>query len=209
MTDPFSKEEEEQLGWYFEQYLYFPDKGATAQLVAATVPRYGESLFRQLFAEPEAYSRYKEALQSGIAELRFEVAGLPQFHGLHWEALKDPKLPDAFVLHTTMVRKNLTPQTLQARVKDSPTINVLLIVARPHGRLDVGYRTISRPLVECLRQEGQPRNSGSGRRPSSTTTRRWRSRSSSKTAIPRLRLTTNWGSWPTNSSSGRGRENTS
>ena len=152
VTDPFSKEEEDLLGWYFEEYVVFPDKNATAQQAAASVPRYGESLFRQLFASPDAYARYKEALQTGITELRFEVAGLPQFHGLHWEALKDPKLPDAFVLHTTMVRKNLVPQTLQARVKDSPTINVLLIVARPHGRFDVGYRTISRPLVECLRQ---------------------------------------------------------
>ena len=72
MTDPFSKEEEDLLAWYFEEYVVFPNKNATAQQAAATVPRYGESLFRQLFASPDAYSRYKEALLSGITGLLFK-----------------------------------------------------------------------------------------------------------------------------------------
>src|SRR5271157_4282954 len=153
IADPFSKEDEARLEWYFEEHLRMPFvHRVRAQEAAASVSRYGEHLFRQVFADPDAYFRYKEALQQGIGTLRFEVAGSPQFHALHWEALKDPELPEAFVLRAPMVRKNLVPQTVQARVKDSPTVNVLLIVARPHGRFDVGYRTISRPLVECLRQ---------------------------------------------------------
>src|SRR5208337_3503777 len=72
VTDPFSQEEEDLLGWYFEEYVIFPDKNATAQQAAASVLRYGESLFRQLFASPDAYARYKEALQTGITEMRFE-----------------------------------------------------------------------------------------------------------------------------------------
>jgi len=147
VTDPFSKEEDALLEWYFEQCLNFPDKNATAQQAAASVPRYGESLFRQLFAEPEAYARYKEALQAGnrdaIRGRRIAAVSRPPLGGA-----ERSKLPDAFVLHTTMVRKNLVPQSLQARVKDSPTINVLLIVARPHGCFDVGYRTISKPLAD-------------------------------------------------------------
>src|SRR5437667_8467845 len=55
-------------------------------------------------------------------------------------------------LYGTMVRKNRVPQTLKATVRPSPTINLLLVVARPSGKADVGYRTISRPLVETLRQ---------------------------------------------------------
>ena len=43
-------------------------------------------------------------------------------------------------------------QPVKAKVSPSPTINVLLVTARPMGRSDVGYRTISRPLVETLRQ---------------------------------------------------------
>ena len=153
IADPFSKEDEALLEWYFEEHLRAPFlHRVRAQEAAASVSRYGESLFRQLFSDPDAYFHYKEALQQGIGTLRFEIAGSPPFHALHWEALKDPELPEAFALRAPMVRKNLVPQTVPAHVHLSPVINVLLIVARPRGRFDVGYRTISRPLVESLRR---------------------------------------------------------
>jgi tetratricopeptide (TPR) repeat protein len=47
-------------------------------------------------------------------------------------------------LHFNSRYQAITPQI-------SPTLNVLLIVARPNGRNDVAYRTISRPLVEMVR----------------------------------------------------------
>jgi len=84
--------------------------------------------------------------------VRFAIAGSPEFHRLHWEALKDPALPRAFALETTMVRQKLRPQTMRATVRSAPTVRILVVVARPRGRTDVGYRTISRPLVESLRQ---------------------------------------------------------
>ena len=37
-----------------------------------------------------------------------------------------------------------------------PTLNILLVTARPFGRGDVGYRTISRPLLDALRQGSVP-----------------------------------------------------
>jgi hypothetical protein len=64
------------------------------------------------------------------------------------EALKDPKLP--LVMQATMVRKNLKPAPVKAIMRPSATINVLVVTARPSGKQDVGYRTISRPLVEQL-----------------------------------------------------------
>ncbi|HEU4760511.1 MAG TPA: CHAT domain-containing protein, partial [Dehalococcoidia bacterium] len=88
----------------------------------------------------------------GPSDLRFAIAGSPAFHQLHWEALKDPALPRAFALEAPMVRKNLNPPVLPADVRSSPTINLLIVIARPRGRGDVGYRTISRPLVEALQQ---------------------------------------------------------
>ena len=38
----------------------------------------------------------------------------------------------------------------------SPTINLLVVTARPFGKGDVGYRTISQPLVETLRKAKLP-----------------------------------------------------
>ncbi len=155
--DPFTEEEEKRLEWYFEEHLQFPfTNQVLATTIAASIPTYGEALFKQVFADPEAYVTYKHCLQAGLNKIQFEIAGSPEFHRWHWEALKDPKLPRPLVLSATMVRKNLKPQVLPATVRPSPTINLLIVSARPFGKSDVGYRTISRPLVEGLRQAGLP-----------------------------------------------------
>ncbi len=99
---------------------------------------------------------YKELVQAGLPTVQIEIAGSPAFQSLHWEALKDPDLPTPLSLQATMVRKNLRPSTIQARLRPSPTINLLIVTARPSGGQDVGYRTISRPLVELLRQTDLP-----------------------------------------------------
>ena len=70
--------------------------------------------------------------------------------------MKDPELPRAFALEGPVVRKNLRPRPVEADLRPSPTINILVVTARPGGARDVGYRTISRPLVESLQQAHVP-----------------------------------------------------
>lgn len=155
--DPFSQEQEDELEWYFEEHLRFPfTYQKKAQRAAASIQEYGENLFNQIFADRQAYSAYKGCLQAGLTTLQIEIAGSPAFHTLHWEALKDPDLPHPLSLQATMVRKNLVTSPIQASVRPSPTINLLIVTARPSGGQDVGYRTISRPMVEALRQAGIP-----------------------------------------------------
>ena len=155
---PFGEQEEAQLEWYFEQHLRFPFtnqvKAATA---AASIATYGQALFKQVLGDnADAYADYRAATRAGLATLTFEIAGSPTFQSLHWEALWDPKLPQPFALQSTFIRRNLQPQVMRARVRESPTINVLVVTARPGLGRDVGYRTISRPLVAALRQAGTP-----------------------------------------------------
>ena len=157
VSDPFDEGQEERLEWYFEQHLRFPfTRQVDAQQAAASITAYGEALFEQVFAERQAYARYQQALQAGLETLSIEIAGAPEFHALHWEALKDPDLPQPLALQAPVVRRNLAPQTVRAGVRPSPTVNLLVVTARPGGREDVGYRTISRPLVEALRQADTP-----------------------------------------------------
>ncbi|MFN8467953.1 MAG: tetratricopeptide repeat protein [Caldilineaceae bacterium] len=153
LSDPFTEKEEQRLEWYFEKHLKFPfvDKVKAGE-AAASVTTYGHALFEQLFGERRVYGRYAEARQRGVETLCFEVVGSPEFHRLHWEALKDPDLPQPFALQASFVRRNFQPQVIRAELRPSPTINLLVVTARPYGRGDVGYRTISRPLVNALRQ---------------------------------------------------------
>ncbi len=157
LTPPFNEQAEKQLEWYFEDHLRFPfTNQVRAQTTAESIKPYGETLFNQLFDDRRAYARYKTALQGGIANLAFEIAGSPEFQQYHWEALKDPDLPQPFALQSSFVRRNLSPREIEANVRTSPTINVLVVTARPGVARDVGYRTIARPLVESLRQAAVP-----------------------------------------------------
>jgi len=158
INNPFVQEEGDQLAWYFERYLRFPfTDQVKAREAAGSIARYGESLFKRVFEENHnVYARYKAAVQAGLSTVQFEIAGSPLFHTLHWEALKDPEIRLPLALQATMVRKNLNPSTIEASVRPSPTIKLLIVTARPSGRSDVGYRTISRPLVEALRQANLP-----------------------------------------------------
>ncbi len=158
ISDPFSPEEEKLLEWYFEDHLQFPFlEQVKAQQAAGSVKTYGEKPFQQIFGEqPKAYLAYMNARQQGVNSLQLEIAGSPKFHSLHWEALKDPELQSPLALQATMVRKNVQDQIMPASVQPSPTINVLVITARPFGKGDVGYRTISQPLVETLRKAKLP-----------------------------------------------------
>lgn len=85
-----------------------------ARDAAASIKTYGEGLFRQVFAAPQAYAAYKQKLQAGIGSLRFEIQGSPEFNRLHWEALKDPDLPRAFALEAVMLRRSMVPPSLPA-----------------------------------------------------------------------------------------------
>src|SRR5579859_7642817 len=158
VSDPFSDEEEKELAWYFEEHLEFPfTKKVRAQQAAQSILTYGEKLFNQVFLQnDDARFEYRTARQAGLNDAQIEIEGTPRFHALHWEALKDPEVREPLVLQATMVRKNLEPSAIQSQVRPSPTINLLVVVARPSGTRDVGYRTISRPLVEALRQTNIP-----------------------------------------------------
>jgi len=151
VSDPYSHQEEDDLEWYFEAHLRAPfAEEIRAEKVARSLSAYGEALFNQLFVDRRAFAQYRQTLATGVENISFEIAGSPPFHRLHWEALKDPALPHPLILHCSMVRRNLFPQPIEVTPRSSSTINLLVVTARPAGERDVGYRTISRPLVEAL-----------------------------------------------------------
>lgn len=149
VTPPFDQDEEKTLGWYFEQHLRFPMLDtAKAERAAASVETYGHRLFEQLFADRRAFTAYERWLQAGPQGIR--IAGSAAFHALHWEALKDPARPRALALDHPVLRAT-THGTIDAfDPPQTPQLNLLVVTARPGGRRDVGYRTISRPLLDGL-----------------------------------------------------------
>ena len=158
ISDPFSEQQERQLEWYFEEHLLFPFKDQVkAEQCAKSIAEYGEILFKQVFrANDDIYVEYRDCTRNGLTNVQIEIVGEPSFHRWHWESLKDPKSDKPLVLQATFIRKNLKPQNTKIVLRQSTTINILIVVARPSGKRDVGYRTISRPMVEALRTANVP-----------------------------------------------------
>ncbi len=97
--------------------------------------------------------RQRELSFDGI---RVEVTGSAAFQLLHWEALRDPELDEPLAVRLPVTRRvTLVPSKFELPA-GQPTLNILLVTARPFGRSDVGYRTISRPLLDALRQASVP-----------------------------------------------------
>ena len=151
IKNPFDVQKEEQLDWYFEKWLRFPfvDK-VKAENTAHLILDYGDSLFEQVFDAKQAFAKYREGFLKDPRNIRVEIEGSPAFHSLHWECLRDPDTNFTFAIDGVLIRKPQEAQVIEADFEEAPAINLLLVTARPSGKYDVGYRTISRPLVEML-----------------------------------------------------------
>jgi tetratricopeptide (TPR) repeat protein len=155
-TPLISAVDEAKWEWYFEQWLQYPMLDTTrAEQVAASIRDYGESLFDQVFSDRRAFADYSR-LRDDLGTLRFEIEGSnPEFQALHWEALCDRDLPRPLAVDCVMVRKSTLPTPVMAGVNPSPTLNLLMVTARPFKE-DVAYRVVSRPLIEAIANSQLP-----------------------------------------------------
>ncbi len=158
VTDPFTNQEEKQLEWYFEEWLVFPTLDTDkAQKAANSVQNYGENLFKQVFqSNLNAYGEYRD-LRKQLSQLQIIIESQsPEFQALHWEALKDPDFPRPFSIDCIISRQRRGATVVPVQMATYPTINLLVVIARPNEESDVNYRTISRPLVELVNSSEIP-----------------------------------------------------
>jgi GTPase SAR1 family protein len=157
ITDPFTPQEERELEWYFEEWLVYPIVDTVkAERAKNSVKTYGEKLFDQVFQDRKAYSKYQQ-LKNNLGQLQIEIVSkTPEFQALHWEALRDPDFPRPLAIDCVMLRKSVNSAVGSVNLPPSSVINLLVVVARPDEEKDVGYRTISRPMLELI-ENGQLR----------------------------------------------------
>lgn len=150
---------ERLLAWYFEENLRYPflDKDrerAAVELLAV----YGTELGAQLFgSDRECESEFRRARDVGFGGVCLELVGGVDFHRLHWEAMRDSSARGAALgAGVPIVRRVANiPDGFEVE-RGGVALNVLVVTARPKGAGDVGYRTISRPLLAALRQASVP-----------------------------------------------------
>jgi tetratricopeptide (TPR) repeat protein len=156
VCNPGTAAGEKLLAWYFEEHLRFPflDKDLERQ-AADQLVEYGRALFGQVLAAAASHD-YRRLRDRAFDGCRLEVTGSAAFHLLHWEALRDPDLDAPLAVRLPITRRIARQPSMFELPPERPSLNILLMTARPFGRGDVGYRTISRPLLDAMRQSSQP-----------------------------------------------------
>lgn len=154
LPNPHDKKTDKLLETYFEEYIRKPYDDIPIQDVPKAIEQYGINLFQQLFVD-EANFHYRTILREVSPEnMLFEIIGqTPAFQSIYWESLKDPQLALPLAVQGAIFRrKNTKSKTVRAVVNPSPTINLLIVTARPNEERDVNYRTIQRPLIDLIQQ---------------------------------------------------------
>jgi hypothetical protein len=144
-------DQEERLRWYFEEHMHSPFTDIQRrQRAEQSIGYYGEALFTSLFADTGALVEWRN-LAAGTGKIQFQVISTdPGFHALHWEALKDPKESKPLCLQGIDIIHISGKPALPYLVEDSDCLNLLMVTARPFGKRDIEYRTITRPVVEMI-----------------------------------------------------------
>jgi tetratricopeptide (TPR) repeat protein len=147
---------EAHLAWYFEKHLRYPflDKDLESAAVRR-IAAYGEALFAQVFGGEGSHD-YRSMRDRAFDRCRVEVTGSAALHQLHWETLRDPTLGVPLAVRLPVTRRVSALGSKFQPPSGRPTVNILVVTARPDGPQDIGYRTISRPLLDTLRVAGSP-----------------------------------------------------
>ena len=139
----------EDLRWYLEDYLRAPfgvweERGPHIQ---AGLAGWGETVFASVFGSGPARDAYQRARDHGL-ELVFRSAE-PALLGLPWELMRDGGGPVALGLGGVSRAVPVADLTRPA-VTPGGRLRVLMVISRPAGIRDVGFRMVARPMLERL-----------------------------------------------------------
>ena len=149
LTWPLDEVVLEDLRWYLEDYLRAPFgvwEGRGPQ-IKGRLAGWGESVFAAVFSSGPTREAYRWARDHHL-ELVFRSAE-PTWLGLPWELMRDGVGPTA--LRLAGVNRALPVADLPSTAAiPGGRLRVLMVISRPAGVGDVGYRMIARPLLERL-----------------------------------------------------------
>jgi tetratricopeptide (TPR) repeat protein len=149
-----------ELGWYLEDFLDHPFDANIdrAQRAENKLKRWGTQAFEALFDTRQTGQWYGAAVGAGLDQLHLRISSDdPAVLSWPWEALHDPQhgfLALGCHIERRLNRDIADPRDLPESLS-TDRVNVLLVVARPYDA-DVKYRSISRPLVELVKDKHLP-----------------------------------------------------
>jgi tetratricopeptide (TPR) repeat protein len=139
----------EDLRWYLEDYLQAPfgvweDRGPRIQ---SQLAGWGELMLGSLLGDSPARDVYQKARERSL-EVVIQ-SDMPNLLGLPWELMRDSA--GAVALGAGGLSRSI-PAAGRTGTLAVPggRVRVLMVISRPAGTDDVGYRMVARPLLERL-----------------------------------------------------------
>ena len=145
----------EDLRWYLEDYLQYPQDPAPAiaRRVEERMAEIGTELFRAVFQASDDTRDLWAEVRNRLPDTRVEiVTGVSEDNTIPWELLRDPETDTPLALSA---RSFVRAQPGQARRPHLPEgerdkIRILLVICRPMGDEDVPFRSVASRLIKGL-----------------------------------------------------------
>jgi tetratricopeptide (TPR) repeat protein len=150
-----SSQDEEDLRWYLEDYLQYPQEPAPAiaRRIEGRLVDLGTELFRAVFQASDDARDLWAGMRNRLPDTRVEiVTGVAEASAIPWELLRDPKTDSPLALSArSFVRAHPSAALHPYLPKEEPDkIRILLVICRPQGDDDVPFRSVASRLIKGL-----------------------------------------------------------
>ena len=147
---------EKDLIWYTRKWQGNPKNKKKAKRIEADMKKWGESVFKNLFENPEdsvSASIFEEAVAVGLDNCELVIiSSEPGAFNFPWELLRSPELGFLVpqmrglcrALEPTMVRPHARPHS-------NSCLHILFVLSRPTNQTDLPPGIYARPFMRQLR----------------------------------------------------------
>ncbi len=148
------------LQWYLEKFLEYPfdPDDETAERILDRLKSWGKDAFKTLFTTGEAVHWFRDAENKGLKNLSLVISSDdPRVLSYPWEALIHDG--SGFLAQQCRIERRMNDVGTSHKLPEKlarDVINILLLIPRPLGSLDVKYRSLSHPLVDLIKKENLP-----------------------------------------------------
>ncbi len=154
-----TEQEQEDLRWYLEDYLIYPESSEDVQVaqIEDMMRTRGEELYQKVLASNLDTQQIWFSIRPQLATLRIEIStGITEAASIPWELMRDPQSDSALAVRVqAFVRVHSQPNIPFVPVPPSQDgrIRLLYVVCRPNGIKDVALRAIANRLLQGLGED--------------------------------------------------------
>ena len=155
-----SDQDREDLRWYLEDYLQYPQDPAPkiAARIENRMAELGTDLFKAVFQANDDARDIWAVLRSQLNDTRVEIAtDVEGATAIPWELIRDLKTDVPLALRAKSFVRSYSQAAQRPKLPGAATgpIRILLVICRPGARDDVPFRSVASRIVKGLSDEAR------------------------------------------------------